>query len=108
MRVQRREDGVSIDQIVLSPDVASFLNTRPGGSHTDTRIIAKQGGSLLSDPVRAARIAKHIPAGELGKPEDIAWAMCYLASDAASYVTGQTLVVDGGSTLPESPFFQEA
>ena len=66
------------------------------------------GGSLLSDPARAARIARHIPAGELGLPEDIAWAMCYLASDAARYVTGQTLVVDGGSTLPESPYFQES
>jgi len=69
--------------------------------------IAKQGGSLLSDPQRAARIARHIPAGTLGRPEDIAYAMCYLASDAARYVTGQTIVVDGGSTLPESPFFQE-
>ena len=69
--------------------------------------IAKQGGSLLSDPERAARIARHIPAGELGRPEDVAYAMCYLASDAARYVTGQTIVVDGGSTLPESPFFSE-
>lgn len=70
--------------------------------------IAKQGGSLLSDPERAARIARHIPAGELGRPEDIAHAMCFLASDAARYITGQTIVVDGGSTLPESPFFSEA
>jgi len=70
--------------------------------------IAKQGGSLLSDPERAARIARHIPAGELGRPEDIAYAMRYLASDEARYVTGQTLVVDGGSTLPESPYFNEA
>lgn len=70
--------------------------------------IAKQGGSLLSDPERAARIARHIPAGELGRPDDIAHAMRYLASDAARYVTGQTIVVDGGSTLPESPFFNEA
>ena len=46
--------------------------------------------------------------GELGRPEDIAYAMCYLASPAARYVTGQTLVVDGGSTLPESPFFSES
>lgn len=69
--------------------------------------IAKQGGSLLSNPERAARIARHIPAGELGRPEDIALAMCFLASPAARYVTGQTLVVDGGSTLPESPFFNE-
>lgn len=70
--------------------------------------IAKQGGSLLSDPERAARIARHIPAGELGRPDDIAHAMRYLASDAARYVTGQTIVVDGGSTLPESPTFNEA
>jgi len=69
--------------------------------------IAKQGGSLLSDPERAARIARHIPLGELGRPEDVAHAMCFLASDAARYVTGQTIVVDGGSTLPESPFFAE-
>ena len=69
--------------------------------------IAKQGGSLLSDPAKAARIARHIPIGELGRPEDIALAMRFLASPAARYITGQTLVVDGGSTLPESPFFAE-
>ena len=85
----------------LAPERITVNGVEPG-------YIAKQGGSLLSDPERAARIAQHIPAGELGKPQDIAWAMCYLASDAASYVTGQTLVVDGGSTLPESPFFREA
>ncbi len=67
--------------------------------------IAKQGGSLLSHPERAARIASFIPAGVLGEPDDIAHAMRYLASRAARYVTGQTLVVDGGSTLPESPVF---
>lgn len=70
--------------------------------------IAKQGGSLLSNPERAARIASFIPAGELGAPEDIAYAMHFLASPAARYITGQTIVVDGGSTLPESPFFREA
>lgn len=69
--------------------------------------IAKQGGSLLSDPAKAARIARHIPVGELGRPEDIAYTMRFLASPAARYITGQTIVVDGGSTLPESPFFAE-
>jgi 3-oxoacyl-[acyl-carrier protein] reductase len=69
--------------------------------------IAKQGGSLLSNPARAAHIARHLPAGELGQPDDIAHAMCFLASDAARYITGQTLVVDGGATLPESPAFAE-
>ncbi len=67
--------------------------------------IAKVGGTLLSDPERAARIARHIPAGELGRPEDVAYAMCFLASDAGRYITGQTIVVDGGSTLLESPVF---
>lgn len=43
-----------------------------------------------------------IPLGKLGDPEDIAYAMLFLASHEASYITGQTLVVDGGQTLPES------
>jgi 3-oxoacyl-[acyl-carrier protein] reductase len=52
-------------------------------------------------------MAKQIPLGCLGKAEDIAYAMLYLASEQARYVTGQTLVVDGGSTLPESPVLLE-
>ena len=43
-----------------------------------------------------------IPMGELGMPEDIAYAALYLASDEARYVTGQTIIVDGGQILPES------
>src|ERR1035437_5845146 len=70
--------------------------------------IAKQGGSLLSNPEKAARIARHIPVGALGTPHDIAYARRFLASPAARYITGQTIVVDGGSTLPESPIFNEA
>ena len=45
---------------------------------------------------------KSIPMGKLGDPEDIAYAMLFLASHEAKYITGQTLVVDGGQTLPES------
>lgn len=41
-----------------------------------------------------------VPMGELGTPEDIAWAALYPASDEARYVTGQ-IVVDGGQILPE-------
>ena len=40
-------------------------------------------------------------------PEDIAYTMLYLATDEASYLTGQTIVVDGGSTLPESQVVME-
>jgi NAD(P)-dependent dehydrogenase (short-subunit alcohol dehydrogenase family) len=44
------------------------------------------------------RIAAHIPLRRLGLPDDIATAALFLASDAASWITGQTLVIDGGTT----------
>jgi len=43
-----------------------------------------------------------IPLGRLGSIEDIASAALFLASDQAGYITGQTLVIDGGQTVPES------
>lgn len=52
---------------------------------------------------RSLALAKYIPAGSIGQPSDIAHAMLFLASDEARYVTGQTIIVDGGATLPESP-----
>lgn len=51
---------------------------------------------LLADPERRSQILARIPMGRLGLPEDIAGACGYLASDAAAYVTGQTIAVDGG------------
>jgi 3-oxoacyl-[acyl-carrier protein] reductase len=46
-----------------------------------------------------AEIKKRIPVRRLGKPDDIAQAVAFLVSDAASYITGQVLRVDGGLTL---------
>ena len=43
-----------------------------------------------------------IPLGRLGSVEDVAHAALFLASDEAGYITGQTIVVDGGQVLPES------
>jgi NAD(P)-dependent dehydrogenase (short-subunit alcohol dehydrogenase family) len=43
-------------------------------------------------------VLQRIPLGRLGKPEDIAWAVVFLASSAASMITGTSLVVDGGWT----------
>ena len=48
------------------------------------------------------RMEQSIPLGKLGDPEDVAYAVLFLASHEAKYITGQTLVVDGGQTLPES------
>jgi NAD(P)-dependent dehydrogenase (short-subunit alcohol dehydrogenase family) len=45
------------------------------------------------------RIAAHIPLKRLGVPDDVATAALFLASDASSWVTGQTFVVDGGTML---------
>jgi 3-oxoacyl-[acyl-carrier protein] reductase len=54
--------------------------------------IEKLGGVMIGE------VVKRIPANRIGLPEDIAAAALFLASPAASYVTGQTLVVDGGMT----------
>lgn len=50
-------------------------------------------------PEMKARIAKVYPLRRIGKPEDVAPAVVFLASDAASFVTGQTLSVSGGYTM---------
>ncbi len=46
-------------------------------------------------------LAASIPMKRLGDPEDIGYAMLFLASNEAKYITGQTIVVDGGQLLPE-------
>jgi len=48
---------------------------------------------------QVATIAAAIPAGAFGKPEDIAAAVIYLASDEARYVTGETIHVNGGMAM---------
>ena len=53
---------------------------------------------LLADPDRRQRRLVHIPIGRFGRPDEIAKAALFLASDDASFVTGSALVVDGGIT----------
>ncbi|MDW6020761.1 SDR family oxidoreductase [Mesorhizobium sp. BAC0120] len=52
-----------------------------------------------NDKTRYDKIIGRIQMGRVGKPEDIGWASVFLASPAAAYVTGQTLVVDGGALV---------
>lgn len=57
----------------------------------------------LSDDFRNL-FMRHIPLGRMGLPEEIAEAVCYFASDASSYVTGQILAVSGGFGLATPVF----
>lgn len=72
-------------------------------------INAVMPGNILTEGLKAqgeeylAQMTRSIPAKTLGKPEDIGYAVCFLASKEASYITGQTIIVDGGQILPESP-----
>ncbi|HEU5103258.1 MAG TPA: 3-oxoacyl-[acyl-carrier-protein] reductase [Roseiflexaceae bacterium] len=52
----------------------------------------------LSEQIRAA-ILENIPLARLGAPQDVANLVCFLASDAAAYITGQTITVDGGMVM---------
>ena len=58
--------------------------------------------NVLAEPPEIEEMMKAIPLKRLGTPEEIAYAMLYLASDQAAFVTGQTIVVDGGALIPEN------
>ena len=62
----------------------------PGYMATD------MNAALLADPDRLAALSARIPAGRWGQPDDIGNVAVFLASDAARYVHGQILAVDGG------------
>ena len=59
-------------------------------------ITTKNTEALRADPNRSRQILERIPAGRWGEPDDIAGAAVFLCSDAARYVTGHVLAVDGG------------
>ena len=62
----------------------------PGSIETDMAAV------VLSDEEAFARVMSRTPLNRMGQPEDIAGAAVFLASDDSSYVTGQTIYVEGG------------
>ncbi len=77
-------------------------NIRINGVEPGT--VLTEGLRELMTPDEIDALAQSIPLKKLADPEDIAYAMLFLASDEAKYITGQTIVVDGGQILPESKF----
>jgi glucose 1-dehydrogenase len=74
----------------LAPYGVNVVNVAPGA--IDTPINKR----TLSDPEKKLALKREIPLGRVGEPREVAKLVCYLASDDAAYITGTTVVIDGG------------
>jgi NAD(P)-dependent dehydrogenase (short-subunit alcohol dehydrogenase family) len=106
----------SVNAVLTIPTIASY-NVSKGGINQLTRVMALAladrgvrvnavapgtiatelaAKAVLTSPEATARIMSRTPMKRLGEPSEIADTVAYLASDAASYITGEIVVVDGG------------
>ncbi|WP_096699710.1 SDR family NAD(P)-dependent oxidoreductase [Polaromonas sp. AER18D-145] len=106
----------SVNAVLTIPTIASY-NVSKGGINQLTRVMALAladkgirvnavapgtiatelaAKAVLTSPEATARIMSRTPMKRLGQPSEIADTVAYLASDAASYITGEVVVVDGG------------
>jgi len=106
----------SVNAVLTIPTIASY-NVSKGGINQLTRVMALAladkgirvnavapgtiatelaAKAVLTSPEATARIMSRTPMKRLGQPSEIADTVAYLASDAASYITGEIVVVDGG------------
>ncbi len=93
--------------------VAGFVKTAAVElAKYNININAVEPGNIMTEGLEdlgekhISNMLKPIPLRRLGTPEDVAYAMVFLASNEASFITGQNLIVDGGQTLPESHFVE--
>ena len=121
-------------RVIITSSITGPITGDPGWSHYGATKAAQLGfmrtaaielaelgitvnavlpGNILSEGVEEmgeeyiARMAAAIPQKRLGKATDIGYAALFLATDEAAYITGQTIVVDGGQVLPESLSVEE-
>ena len=108
----------SVHQLIPKPDYLGYSVSK-GGMQNLTRTLALEyagrgirvngigpGATVtpinrawIDDPVKREMVTAHIPIPRAGEADEMAGIACFLASDDAAYVTGQTLFVDGGLTL---------
>lgn len=77
----------------LAPKKIRLVNIAPGA------IVTPINKFVLDDPEAKHAVESEIPLGRMGEPEEIAGAVAWAASDQASYMTGTTIIVDGGMSL---------
>lgn len=77
----------------LAPKKIRVLNVAPGA------IVTPINTFVLDDPEAKHAVEEEIPLGRMGSPDEIAATVAWAASDEASYLTGTTIVVDGGMSL---------
>lgn len=108
----------SVHEIIPKPGFAGYSASK-GGMQNLTKTLALEyaphgirvnglgpgatvtpmNDAWIDDPEKRAIVESHVPMGRSGTPEEMAAATAFLCSDEASYITGQTLFVDGGITL---------
>ena len=114
----------SVHQLIPKPDYLGYSVSK-GGMQNLTRTLALEfagqnirvnaigpGATVtpinrawIDDPVKKDQVESHIPLGRAGTADEMGGVACFLASDDAAYITGQTIFVDGGLTL--YPSFRE-
>jgi glucose 1-dehydrogenase len=108
----------SVHQLIPKPGYLGY-STSKGGMQNLTRTLALEyagrgirvngvgpGATVtpinrawIDDPVKRRQVEEHIPMQRAGEADEMAGVTCFLASDMAAYITGQTIFVDGGLTL---------
>jgi glucose 1-dehydrogenase len=68
----------------------NVVNVAPGAINTPIN------ERTMKDPEKVLALKREIPLGRVGEPSEVAKLVCYLASDDAAYITGTTVVIDGG------------